>query len=401
MLRKKTLKDLDIEKKNLVIRIDIDASFEDGEFLEMKKLTRYRDALDYVVNKKAKVILLFELGKNRVIYPKKISVKEIIDNLSQAFDLELAYFSGNSEKEMDFAIEEILPGEVLVWENLALNDDELNNSAVFNKLMKWADLYVNDAFGVSARSNYNSFNKLPKKVESSSGLVLNEEIEQLVGIFSKLERPFNVILGGLDIDSFMIDHLMTLTEKADTVLFTGAWISYYAWQLGEIEKEDWMDKKSLKSLEKIFTELLKKENVHFPEDVKVYKKDQDGNLKIANVFIDFIKKGLLIGDIGRRTLAHYKEIIEESRLNLCLGSIGKWWIDGLDDGTLGIASSMSRAYGEKIIVADDLIESLTNLGFSDLHRFSHIHYGDGESALGFLINGSVAGIDNLKNSWNI
>jgi phosphoglycerate kinase len=259
---------------------------------------------------------------------------------------------------------------------------------------------VNDAFEVSSREYY-SFKKMPDKLEAYAGIHLMREIKGLAELISKLERPLTIVMGGLNIDSFMIDQLLTLSDKADDILLTGAWVAHYAKELGEIEKEDWMDRKPSKVFEKNFNKIAKRENIHFPVDVKVYKKYKDGSQKTANVPIDFIKKGLKIGDIGLETIERYAQILKDSKLIIWLGSVGKWWKEGMQEGTLALAGSISRVYSDKIVIGDDLIESLLNLNFDDFHRFSHIHYGDGETIFNFLLQGKVLGVEKLKNAWNI
>ena len=120
MIRKKSIKDIDIEKKNIILKVDIDSSFKDGTFLEPQKIKRYREILDLFQSKKSKVAVLFEMGSNRVRYPAKVSVKNVIQPISEILNVNLLYCEGNSEKNMNYALEELLPGEILFFENLAL-----------------------------------------------------------------------------------------------------------------------------------------------------------------------------------------------------------------------------------------------------------------------------------------
>lgn len=400
MIKKKTIEDISIEKKNIAIRIDIDCSYGPEGFLEPGKILRYKKIFEHFQYQKAKVTVLFEMGKNRVKWNQKHSVEAVIDTISQMLGLDISYFTGGSEKDLEYALEEILPGEILFIENLALNEEEEKESSqVFKKIEEWADYYVNDAFGVSARPYY-SFTKLPKKKDAYSGVLLMNEITRLAEMFSRMKRPLTLILGGLDIDYFMIDQLLTLSEKVDHVLITGAWVSYYVEELGEIEREEWMDKKVLKTFNKNLSRILSQPNIHFPVDVRVYKKYDDGTFKVANVPIDFIRQGLKIGDVGRVSLSEYAQIIEQSEFVIWLGSVGKWWKEGLEGGTLQLYEAIERKYCDKILVGDDLIESLEGLG-CDTKRFSHLHYGDGESVLRFLTSGKIEGVDNLKDPWNI
>ncbi len=400
MIKKTNIEDIDVEKKNIILRVDIDSSYMNHVFFEPDKIIRYKETFNHLVYNKAKIVVLFELGVNRVRYPGKYSVEEVINSISELLQIELNYFSGDDPKDLEYAIEEILPGEILFIENLALNDeDNKDSSNVFGKLEKWADYYVNDAFGVSARPYY-SFEKLPDKIDSYSGILLSKEISKLADMLSNMKRPITLVMGGLNIDYFMIDQLLKLSEKVDNVLLTGAWVSYYLEELGEIEREDWMDKKVVKCFEKNLSKIIEKENIYFPPDVKVYKKYEDDSIKVANVPIDFIRQGLKIGDIGDSTLDQYEEIIEDSNFIIWIGNVGKWWKDGLDENTIALAEIISRSYSDKILVGDDLIESLIRLG-QDMDRFTYVHYGDGETILRFLLKGKIIGVEKLKDPWNI
>lgn len=401
MIRKKSIKELDIEKKNILIRIDIDCSFNEGSFFSTLKVARYKDVFKYLQSNKAKVVVLFDFGKNRVLYPCKCAVSDIVEEFSELIDCELNYFSGKTPKDIDYALEEVLPAEILVWENLALTDEEQkNNSPLFEKFINWAELYVNDAFSISARDYY-SFKTLLTKIDSFSGILLAEEINKTIDLIEKMSRPLTLVLGGLRVEPFMLEMLLKLADKADNVLLTGAWVSFAAWAHKHVSKEYWADKKTFRLFEKNVNLFKEKENILLPEDVIVYKNDSEQGIKTANVPIDFIKAGLKIGDIGKKACEDYAKIIEESKMILWYGAVGKWWKDGLFEGTLYLAEKISRKYADKILIGDDLIESLDYLGFEDFHRFDLVHYGDGKTFFNFLLQQEIVGVEKLKNSWNI
>lgn len=399
MLQKKRFQDIDAEKKNVLLRIDIDSSFENGAFLEPQKIERYKKTLEYLMtDRKNKVLVLFEHGKNRMIHNEALPASVLMPAIVEILDMEISFFTRGSDKNAAHAIEEILPGEVLFWENLALFPKK--EATHFDKMEEWADFYINDAFGSSSRPDY-SFNELPEKLDSFPGFLMQDEVEELTKIFSSLEEPFTLIMGGIDIDPFMLESLPLLTEKADHVLFAGAWVSYYAHLQGQIEKEEWMDKKTIRTIEKALENVHEKENVSFPEDVKVYKQYEDDSVKIANVPIDFIKKGLTIGDIGIDSLERYSEIIKNSKTVLWIGSVGKWWLEELNHGTLELAEVISSSYSKKLLLGDDLIESLNHCDYDDFYRFDNIHFGNGEAVFNFLLQKEIPGFSKLKNAWNL
>ncbi|HCL56543.1 MAG TPA: phosphoglycerate kinase [Spirochaetia bacterium] len=400
MIQKIPFKEINIEKKKITIRIDINSSIQEGKFLVPEKIKRYKSVFEYLIEKKAKTAVLFEMGSGRIRYPLKVKIAEIAENLSDLLGIQIHYPDYASEKELAYALEEILPGEVHFFENLALSgEEEKENSSFFSKIEDWAEIYINDALEVSSKPYY-SFKKLPEKIESYAGGNLIENVSKMASLFSSRKKPMVVILGGIDVDEFMIQKLFKLSEKADALLFTGAWVPYFAQIIEEAEKENWMDKKKLKSFEKALSIIMDKPNVFFPKDVKVYKHYQKDSIKIANVPIDFIKKGLKIGDIGRETLKDYQEKLENAELILWMGSVGKWWKEGLATGTQELAKTIQRRFCDRMVIGNDLLESLRELGF-DPERFSYLDYGDGDTTFQFLMDGKIIGVDNLKNTWNI
>ncbi len=400
MVRRKTINDIEIEKKNIVIRIDIDSSFVEDEFLIPQKVLRYKETFDYFIYNKAKVAVIFEMGKNRSRYNSKLSVESIISQISEMTETVLTYFSGENAKDIEYALEEILPGEILFFENLALtNEEEKDQSVIFDKLKEWAEIFVNDAFGVSSR-DYNSFKKLAEETDSYAGLVLSEEMTRLAEILTDMERPLTAVLGGLKLTPYMVEQVLALSEKVDNVLLTGAWVPYYLNATGELEMENWMDKKVAKLVEKNISDIIDNANIHVPVDVTVYKDYENGERKSSNVPIDFIKNGLKVGDIGNETVDYYENIISESNFVIWIGNVGKWWENGLSEGTKSLYEIIEGKYINKILVGDDLIESLIGLDMN-IDRFSYVHFGDGGSILNFIFQGEIIGVDRLKQPWNI
>ena len=369
----------DFEKKKVVIKIDIDSPLINGEFLLKDKVLRYKKIFEELKYRKAKVFVLFEIGTSKFKNKSQPSIKEISDILSKLFDIKISYPNKPEVSNLQYFLEEILPGEFFFWENLAITEDEVKSSKLFNKIKEWADFFINDSFSIISKS-FNSV-KIKDSMDVVWGTNFQKDLETVNNVLSSPKHPILLILGGIQVEDFIAESLLPLTYKVDYVLLTGAWLSYYAYRFYNIGVEDFLDKKSIKVFDSISKDFFKRPNIIFPDDVRVY---DPKTYRFADMPLDFVKEGLVIGDLGASSISKSEEIIDNAGTIVWIGSTGKYWIEG-NDSVYKFANVCARKISNKILSGDDLLESLNLLRFDDLHKFE-IVYGDGHSIIDFMLN---------------
>jgi len=370
----------EIEKKKVVLRIDIDSPIIENDFLIKEKVLRYKKLIEELKYRKAKVFVLFEVGTTRSRNNRKVSIKEISEILAKIFDIKINYPNKPDVSNLQYFLEEILPGEFLFWENLALTEEEENkNSKLFNKIKEWADFFIDDSINIIPKQEYNS-NKIKKDIQTILGPNFEKEITLINNIISSPKHPIVFIIGGIQIEQFIVENLLPLTYKADYLLFTGAWVSYYANKFYGVKEDELIDKKGIKIFDSINKDFFKRPNVIFPEYVKVY---HPISLKTAEMPMEFIKEGLYISDLGEKTLEQYEQIIENAGTIVWLGATSKYWIE--PNSTLKIANAVSKKISNKIISGDDLMEALYLTNYDGIYKFD-IVYGDGHTIIDFILN---------------
>jgi len=382
-----TLKDVDVEGKRVLVRVDFNVPMDKkGKILDDRRIKAVIPTINYLTKKKAVVILMSHLGR-----PKKINDKLRMDpiakRLSKLLKTNVIKLDDCLGATVEDQINEMQTGEVCLLENLRFYPEETKNDKLFAQgLAELANVYVNDAFATLHRANA-SVVGVPHFLPSCVGLLVTKELKQLDKA-RKPRKPFFAIICGAKEDKLKV------AEK----LFTKASNLFIGGVLGNILLKARGYKIGKSKIEKI--KLQKKfvdsTKVITPEDVVVANKLTQ-SAKIKTVPVSEIPAGWIIVDIGPKTLKRIKEIVGHSRTVFWSGPPGMFEIPKFSKGTKALAKMLSQASKVTIAGGGDTAEAIDK--FKLAKGFTHVSTGGGASVV-YVEGEELPGIKAMIDSKN-
>ena len=311
--------DLVLKGKKVILRVDLNVPMKDGSITEVSRIIKILPTIKLLIEKKAKIIILSHIGRPKGKIVNGMSLEPISKKLSNLLNIEVL-FNKNQINEKTFAeINKIPDGSVMMMENIRFYEGEEKNEDSFSKkISSLGDIYINDAFSCSHRA-HSSIVGITKYIPSYCGLQFIEEINALKKITSKITRPITCIIGGSKI-STKIKIISNLIKDFDNIIIVGgmgnAMLKNTGINIGKSVCDD--------GYKDLVREILKKSETHdcqiyYPLDV-VVSKTLDGNGSIKK--INEVDNDEMILDIGPKTIASIKNIVEDSNTVLWNGPAG-------------------------------------------------------------------------------
>ena len=332
----KTVKSIakSLNGKKILLRLDLNVPLYKQKITDTNRIDKIIPTLDFLVNNKAKILILSHVGRPKGKVIKELSMKPVCEYLKNKLSQKIRFIKTNIKNFKEKDLFDNKNESILMLENLRFyNEEEENNEEFARVLASFGDLYVNDAFSCSHRKHASVFS-ITKYVPSYAGIQLMSEITALNRITKDITRPITCIIGGSKI-STKINVIKNLIARFDNIIFVGGManniLKNKKFQIGKSIFEENCDH----IVEEIFN-LSKKKNckIIYPVDVSVSKKiDGKGNIKK----IGGVEKDDLILDIGPETLKIISKTIEESRTVLWNGPAGYFENKNFKKGSLEIA----------------------------------------------------------------
>lgn len=373
-----TIKDIpNLKGKRVVLRLDFNVPVKNGKIMETIRIDRALPTIEYLRKKGARIIILSHLGADA-----SMSLKPIVRYVSQALQINVGFVPDFNAPGARTVAEGLALGGVVVFENLRSDPREIKNDPAFSKyLASFGDIYVNDAFAVSHRAHA-SIVGITKYLPSYIGLLIADEVKNL-SLALAPKHPFLFILGGAKFETKM-PLLKKFMKVADKIF------------VGGILANDFFNDKGLEVGTSVvdaykgkLTPLLKKGNIILPSDVVV----QDVNKKTATKGISKILPTEKIVDVGPETIKDLAPILAKAKLVVWNGPLG-FYEGGFDKGTIALMNAIAKSKAQSIIGGGDTAVIVEKLGISK--KFTFVSTGGG-AALDFLANGTLPGIDAIKN----
>ncbi len=391
MLNKKTIENIDVTGKRVLVRCDFNVPMD-----ENKNITddiRIRGALptiQYLMEKGAKVILMSHLGRPKGEPNKKYSLEPVAKRLAGLLGKEVIFAAddmvvGENAKK---AAAEMKDGEVLLLENVRFRKEEEKNNPEFSKeLASLGELFVNDAFGTAHRA-HSSTAGIADYLPCVSGYLIEKEIDIMGKALHNPERPFVAILGGAKV-SDKIGVIKNLLEKVDALIIGGGMAFTFLKAKGLEVGKSLLETDKI-DLAKELMEIAEAKGVKLllPVDVVVaseFKADAaHETVGVGNIPTD--KMGL---DIGMATVKIFEDEIKCAQTIIWNGPMGVFEMPAFAVGTKDVAKALAESKGTTIIGGGDSAAAVEQLGFAD--QMSHISTGGGAS-LEFLEGIELPGI---------
>ena len=362
-MNKKTVKDIDVNGKKVLVRCDFNVPIdsETGKITDNRRIRAALPTIQYLLDHNAKVILCSHLGRPKGEFNLKYSLKPVAEELSKLLnkDVKLAKdVIGESAKELTSNMKE---GDIVLLENVRFHKEEEQNDPEYSKaLASMAEIYVNDAFG-TAHMAHSSTTGVADYLPAVSGFLIEKELEFLGGALENPKHPFVAILGGAKV-SDKIGVIENLLDKVDTLIIGGGMAyTFYKAQghhIGtSICEEDKLD------LAKSILEKAQEKGVKLllPVDNHV-SSEYSNNGEEKMVDSTEIPDGFMGLDIGPKTIEKFEEAVKDAKTVVWNGPLGVCEFDKFATGTKAVATMLSKLDAITIIGGGDSAAAIEKLG---------------------------------------
>lgn len=386
----KTIRDLELKGKKVLIRVDFNVPVKDGKITNDNRIVAALPTIKYVLEQEGKVILFSHLGRIKTEEDKLTkTLKPVAVRLSELLNKKVEFIPVTRGGTLEEAIKELKEGEVLLFENTRFEKGETKNDSQLGKY--WAslgDVYINDAFGTAHREHASNVG-ISQNIQSAAGFLLEKEIKFIGGVVSNPQKPLIAILGGAKV-SDKIGVIENLIEKADKILIGGGMMFTFLKALGKNIGKSLVEEDKIE-LAKV---LLAKagEKLVLPVDT-IAAKEFKNDAEFRTVSVDEIADDEMGLDIGKATIELFSKELEGVKTVVWNGPMGVFEMENFAKGTVGICESIAKLEGATTIIGGgDSAAAAIQLGYAN--EFTHISTGGGAS-LEYLEGKALPGIECL------
>ena len=396
MLNKKTIEDINVCGKRVLVRCDFNVPLKDGIITDENRLNGAMPTIKYLVDKGAKVILCSHLGKPKGEAKPELSLAPVAKRLSEMLGKEVVFAADENVvgENAKVAVAKMENGDVVLLENTRYRKEETKNEENFSKeLASLAEIFVNDAFGTAHRAHCSTVGAGEFLAERACGYLIQKELKFLGEAVANPVRPFTAILGGAKV-SDKIAVINELLEKVDNLIIGGGMAYTFLKAQGY----------------EIGTSLVEEDKVEYAKEMMEKAKAKGVKLllpidnAVADKFADVkpvitedanIPSGYMGLDIGPKTIEEYVNTVNASKTIVWNGPMGVFEFENFASGTLAVAKAMAQLTDSTTVIGGgDSAAAVNQLGFGD--KMTHVSTGGGAS-LEFLEGKELPGIVALDN----
>ena len=396
-MNKKTVKDLDVKGKKVLVRVDFNVPLskeEKGKIADDARIKAAIPTIDYLSDNGAKVILMSHLGRPKGEANPEFALKPVADYLENVYGDQFKFIPSPEvvDEKVKEEVNNLEDGQIALLENTRYRAEETKNGEEFAKeLASLADFYVNDAFGTSHRAHASNVG-VASILPSAVGFLIEKEIDVMGKALEAPEHPFVSILGGAKV-SDKIGVIENLITKVDTILIGGG-MAYTFLKAGgkEIGKSLLEEDKMDLSLELVEKAKANGVEILLPVDVVIADKIEAG-VPTEIVDIDNIPADKEALDIGPKTAKLFAEKIKNAKTVVWNGPMGVFEIKEFADGTNQVAKALSESEAVTIVGGGDSALAIEMAGLKD--KITHVSTGGGAS-LEFLEGKDLPGISAIE-----
>lgn len=393
---KKTVRDLDVAGKKVLVRVDFNVPLNDkGEITDDTRITASLPTIQYLLEQKAAVILMAHLGRPKGQVKPELSLAPVAKHLGKLLGKKILFAPDCVGEAAQAAASKLKPGHILLLENLRFHKEEEKNDIEFaEKLASLADLYVNDGFGVSHRAHA-SVEGVTHFLPAAAGFLLEKEIQYVGQAVTNPLHPFVAIIGGAKV-SDKIGVISNLLDKVDTLLIGGGMANTFLAAQGYKMGKSLVEEDKLDLAKELLAKAKKnKVNMLLPTDLVMaaaFAPDAEHvTEKVKN-----LNQAYMALDIGAETSKAYAEALADAKMIVWNGPMGVFEMDAFCKGTEAVAKAVAKSRATSIVGGGDSVAAIEKLGLAK--RITHISTGGGAS-LEYLegkVLPGVAALDDLR-----
>ena len=397
MLNKKTIEDINVAGKKVLVRCDFNVPLQDGVITDENRLVGALPTIKYLIAQGAKVILCSHLGKPKGEAKPELSLAPVAKRLSEMLGQEVVFAADTNVvgENAKAAVSNMKDGDVVLLENTRYRKEETKNEENFSKeLASLAEIFVNDAFGTAHRAHCSTVGAGQFLEERACGYLIQKELKFLGEAVANPVRPFTAILGGAKV-SDKINVINQLLDKVDNLIIGGGmaytFLKSQGYEIGdsllEADKVDY----AKEMIEKAEAKGVK---LYLPVDFKTADRFA-ADAEVAITEDQNIADGYQGLDIGPKTVEKFVDVVNNSKTIVWNGPMGVFEFEAFAGGTLAIAKAMAALEDATTVIGGgDSAAAVNQLGFGD--KMTHVSTGGGAS-LEFLEGKELPGIAALDN----
>lgn len=373
MFNKKTIKDIDVKGKKVLVRVDFNVPIKNGVVGDDTRIRGALPTIQYLLDQGSAVILCSHLGRPKGTVDLSFSLKPVAEYLQKLVPNKVFFSPDCINEPAEKAAAALKPGEILVLENTRFYPgEEKNDMGLAQKLANLADLFVNDAFGTAHRAHASTEGVTHFK-PGVAGFLLEKEIQYLSSAIEDPKRPFIAILGGAKI-SDKIGVIKNLLKKADKVLIGGGMANTFFKAQGLEMADSLVQDEALETAKEILSSSSSK--LVLPIDL-VIADAFDNNAAIKEISVGNIPAGWRVLDIGPATISAYSKLVADAGTVVWNGPMGVFEMANFAKGTFGVAKAVADSNAISIIGGGDSVAAIQESGLAD--KVTHISTGGGAS----------------------
>ena len=400
-LGKKTVEEMDVRGKRVLVRCDFNVPMKDGKITNDNRIVAALPTIRKLIENGGKVILCSHLGKPKNGPEEKFSLAPVAMRLGELLGKNVVFANDDTVvgENARAAVAAMNDGDVVLLQNTRFRKEETKNLPEFSQdLASIADCYVNDAFGSAHRAHCSTAGVTDYVKDTAVGYLMEKEIRYLGNAVNDPERPFTAILGGAKVAD-KLNVIANLLEKVDTLIIGGGMAYTFLVAKGygvgtslvDEEKVEYCKEMMAKAEAKGVKLLLPMDTVitaSFPDPI-------DGPVDVQVVASDSIPADMMGLDIGPKTRELFAEAVKASKTVVWNGPMGVFENPTLAAGTLAVAKAMAEADATTVIGGGDSAAAVMQLGYAD--KMTHISTGGGAS-LEYLEGKELPGIACIQNA---
>lgn len=370
---KKTVRDVKVEAKRVLVRVDFNVPLAEGKVTDDTRIRAALPTIDYLLEHGAKVILMSHLGRPKGKVVDKLRLSAVPERLAELLGRPVRKLDDCVGRKVEAAVAEMRRGDVILLENTRFHPEEESNDPVYaRELASLADIFVNDAFGAAHRAHASTVG-VAEYLPSVAGFLMEKEITFLGKALAAPDHPFVAILGGAKISSKigLIDNLLT---KVDGLLIGGGMANTFLKAQGHEIGQSLVEDDSLD----VARETLERagERLALPVDVVVADRfDAEADSKVVPV--GQVPEDWRILDIGPETVELFKRKLAGAKTVVWNGPMGVFEFPRFAEGTFAIARFLADLEATTIIGGGDVVAAVGQAGVAD--RIAHVSTGGGAS----------------------
>lgn len=373
MFNKKTIEDIDVQGRRVLVRVDFNVPIKDGVVGDDTRIRAAMPTLEFLLGKGAALILCSHLGRPKGGPEPKYSLRPVSEYLGKLMGKKVAFAEDCIGPAAESAAKAMKPGEVLVLENTRFHpEEEKNDEGMARQMAALAEVYVNDAFG-SAHRAHASTEGVARFLPAVAGFLMEKEIRYLGQAVAQPKPPFVAILGGAKI-SDKIGVIRNLLQKADQILIGGGMANTFFKAQGYPVGDSLVEDDALETARELVK--LGRSKLRLPVDVVIA--DQfDAGAQSKVIPMGPVPDGWRILDIGPETMKAYQKVIGSAGTVVWNGPMGVFEFPAFARGTFEVAKAVAASGAISIIGGGESVAAIQQSGLAD--KITHISTGGGAS----------------------